>query len=58
MPNKPQLEGKDPNELVYIHVKIPLWLKRKLVAAAADRGQDLTAYVIATLVEDLGPRKK
>lgn len=57
MPAKPTTEGKDPNELVYTHIKIPLWLKRRVVAEAQNQGLDLTAYVRTLLVAAVGTKK-
>lgn len=48
-------EGK-PDDLVPIQVKMPLWLKKKALARAKERAQDLSAYVKALIIADAGER--
>ncbi len=56
MAKPPALTGK-PDDLVYIHVKLPLWLKRKAVEKAKASAQDLTEYLRALLIQDLGAKR-
>jgi hypothetical protein len=48
-------EGK-PDDLVPVQVKMPLWLKRKALARAKEKAQDLSAYVKALIVADAGEK--
>ena len=55
MPRPPATTGK-PDDLSYVHLQIPLWLKRKAIAKAKSRAQGLTDYLRALLVADVGPK--
>jgi hypothetical protein len=46
----------NPDDLDYVHVKLQVWLKRKVLAAAKRRGQSLTEYIRALCVADVGER--
>ncbi len=48
-------DGK-PEDLVPIQVKMPLWLKKKALARAKEKAQDLSAYIKALIVADAGER--
>lgn len=50
-------EGK-PDDLVPVQVKMPLWLKKRALARAKERAQDLSAYIKSLIVADGGELKK
>jgi hypothetical protein len=57
-PNMPRLPAikRKPDDLSYVHLQIPLWLKRKAIDKAKTRAQGLTDYLRALLVQDVGTR--
>jgi hypothetical protein len=50
-------EGK-PDDLVPVQVKMPLWLKKRALARARERAQDLSAYIKWLIVTEAGELKK
>lgn len=56
MPRRPQTAGK-PDDLVYLHLRVPNWLKKRAVDKAKTRATDLTGYVTGLLVADLGDKQ-
>lgn len=56
MPRPVVLDGK-PDDPVYTHIQMPCWLKARAAKEAANRGLNLTSYVISLLTADLGVKK-
>jgi len=57
MARQPATHGK-PDDLSYIHVQIPVWMKKRAIEQAKNRGQNLAAYLKALIVADVGERKE
>lgn len=54
MARRVETKGNDPDEVVPLQIKMPLWLKRRGVARAKELGKSITDYVKDLIREDTG----
>lgn len=55
VPQKPRTAG-DPDDLVPLQIRLPLWMKRRVVEIAASKGKDISEWLRDLILGETGGR--